>query len=85
VVDALVDKVIHAGTREDLVAATRALDRVLLSGRYVIPHWQLKATRIAYWDYLHRPEVVPLYGLDLFSWWADPAKAAERSSGKQGG
>lgn len=82
VVDALVDAVIHADSRADLIAACRALDRVLLWGHYVIPHWQIKAHRIAYWDKLSRPEVVPPYGLDLFAWWIDPAKAARLGGAK---
>ena len=76
VVDALIDKVIQAPTREDLVAATRALDRVLLWGHYVIPHWHIQVERVAYWNKFSRPDITPRFGLDLFAWWVDPAKVA---------
>jgi microcin C transport system substrate-binding protein len=87
VVDALINKVIYAPTREDLVTATRALDRVLLWGHYVIPHWHIRSTRIAYWNKFMRPETSPKYGLDLFSWWVDPMKVAgiERRQEELGG
>ncbi len=76
VVDYLIGKIIEAPTREDLVAATRALDRVLLWGHYVIPHWHTRVIRVAYWDKFGRPAITPRYGLDLFAWWIDPAKLA---------
>ena len=63
VVDQLVDRIIQAPTREDLVTATRALDRVLLWGHYVIPHWHSRVFRVAYWDKFGRPEINPPYGL----------------------
>jgi microcin C transport system substrate-binding protein len=87
VVDQLIDKIIYAPTREDLVAATRALDRVLLWGHYVIPHWHIRSTRIAYWNKFVRPETDPKYGLDLFAWWVDPMKVAgiERRQEESGG
>ena len=56
VVDHLIDQIIQAPTREDLVTATRALDRVLLWGHYVIPHWHTRTFRVAYWDKFDRPE-----------------------------
>jgi microcin C transport system substrate-binding protein len=77
VVDHLVEKIIEAPTREDLVAATRALDRVLLWGHYVIPHWHIRTFRVAYWDKFDRPQNNPPYGLPVLSWWVDPVKVAE--------
>jgi microcin C transport system substrate-binding protein len=77
VVDHLIDKIIEAPTRADLVTATRALDRVLLWGHYVIPHWHSRTFRVAYWNKFDRPETTPPYGLPLFSWWVDPVKVAE--------
>jgi len=77
VVDALIERVIRAESREELLAATRALDRVLLHGHYVIPHWYSPVTRVAYWDKFERPEVDPRYGLDLNAWWVDPDKAEQ--------
>jgi microcin C transport system substrate-binding protein len=76
VVDALVDKIIQAPTREDLVTATHALDRVLLWDHYVIPHWHITYDRVAYWDKFARPKINPKYGIDLFAWWIDPVKLA---------
>lgn len=71
-VDALVEHVIAAETREDLVAATRALDRALLWGHYVIPHFHAGVTRVAYWDKLSHPEPLPPYGIAFDAWWVDP-------------
>ena len=76
VVDALLEKLVHAESREDLVAATRALDRVLAWNYYVIPHWYIDSFRVAYWDMFGRPKNPPPYGLDAVEdWWIDPAKA----------
>jgi len=69
VVDELVNLVIQAPTREELVHRTRALDRVLLHGHYVIPNWYLAKDRIAYWSFLQRPETVPKNGVDINNWW----------------
>ena len=77
VVDALVDKVILAEDREDLVAATRALDRVLLWNYYTVPQYFQPTMRYAYWDKFGIPEEQPEYfGIDTFSWWIDPEKEA---------
>jgi microcin C transport system substrate-binding protein len=84
VVDHLIDRIIEAPTREDLVTATRALDRVLLWGHYVIPHWHSRIFRVAYWDKFDRPESNPPYGLPLFSWWVDPVKVADVEQRKAG-
>jgi microcin C transport system substrate-binding protein len=86
VVDHLIDKIITAASREDLVTATHALDRVLLWGHYVIPHWHIRDERIAYWDKFARTDVNPRYGIDLFAWWVDPAKvAAPQRPGERSG
>lgn len=75
-VDDIVDKLIHSKSREDLVTACHALDRLLLWQYYVIPHWHFGAYRIAAWDIFGRPKTNPPYGLDVISdWWIDPAKA----------
>ncbi len=84
VVDALIDKVIFAPDRESLVVATRALDRVLLWGHYVIPQWHIRYERLAYWDKFGRTGVAPKYGADLFAWWIDPGKAADLDRRKSG-
>jgi microcin C transport system substrate-binding protein len=77
VIDELIDLVISAPDRESLVARTRALDRVLLWGHYVIPHWHMQSFRVAYWNKFSRPEVSPPYGLPLNAWWIDREKLAE--------
>jgi microcin C transport system substrate-binding protein len=87
VVDELIEKIVTAHTREALVDAARALDRVLQWGFYVIPQWHNRVTRVAYWDKLDHPEQWPRYGVDLFAWWVDPAEAAtiERERQNLGG
>ncbi len=78
VVDALTAKVLEARSREDLLAATRALDRVLRAGHYWIPHWYKAAHNIAYWNKLDRPETKPKYDRGVLdTWWYDSAKAAK--------
>ncbi|TVM17336.1 ABC transporter substrate-binding protein [Oceanidesulfovibrio indonesiensis] len=74
-VDALIESIINADSREALITACRAMDRVLLWGHYVVPQWHTGYFRLAYWDLLERPGDNPPYGLDLFSWWIDPEKA----------
>lgn len=70
VVDALAAAIPAAKTREDLVAATHALDRVLMAGDYMVPFYYLGADDIAYWtSRLHHPAAIPLYGTILESWW----------------
>lgn len=70
VVDALVDKIIFATSRSALIAATRALDRVLLWGHYVVPQWHAPAHRLAYWPGLSHPDPMPPYGLGVSDlWW----------------
>ena len=75
VVDDLVDKIIYAVTREELIAACRALDRVLWYGYYLIPNWYLPVHRLAYHDKLLSPTTLPLYYDPmqlLFTWWLKP-------------
>src|SRR5690606_33481297 len=77
VVDALVERVIFATDREDLVAATHALDRVLLWGYYIVPHWNLPKVWMAYWNKFGMPEEQPSYlGVDIESWWIDKEREA---------
>ncbi|MGO4525527.1 extracellular solute-binding protein [Microvirga sp. 2MCAF35] len=78
-VDALIDKVIFAKDREELVAATRALDRVLLAHNYVVPQWFYGKQRTARWNRYSHPETMPRYGGAAFPtiWWYDEAKAAK--------
>jgi microcin C transport system substrate-binding protein len=78
-VDALIEKVIFAKNRDDLVAATRALDRVLLWNFYVVPQWTYGKVRTARWDRFGRPDKLPEYGFSAFPtiWWYDQQKAAK--------
>jgi microcin C transport system substrate-binding protein len=77
VIDELIELVIAAPTRESLIARTRALDRVLLWGHYVIPHWHIQADRVVYWNKFGHPETPPKYGLAMINtWWIDEAKEA---------
>jgi microcin C transport system substrate-binding protein len=73
VVDALVERLIVADSREELVATTRALDRVLLHQDYIIPHWHSITHRVAFWDKFNMPKTLPKYDTGfLFSphtWW----------------
>ena len=77
VIDALIEKVIAAKSRSELVTATRAIDRVLRAGHYWVPHWYKAAHNLAFWDKFSRPEIKPLYGRGVIeTWWYDAAKAA---------
>jgi len=74
-VDKLIDRVVYAKDRDELVAATHALDRVLLWNYYVVPQWYDDEIHVAYWNKFGIPEKQPDYsGIDPFSWWIDPAK-----------
>ncbi|MFZ3204495.1 MAG: extracellular solute-binding protein [Pseudomonas sp.] len=71
-IDQLVEGLINANSRQSLVAHTRALDRVLLWGHYVIPNWHIKTWRVAYWNRFEHPKVTPKYDIGLNTWWARP-------------
>jgi microcin C transport system substrate-binding protein len=81
-VDAIIEKVVFAKNREDLVAAVKALDRVLLWNHYVVPQWSYNKLRAAHWDRFSHPDRLPKYGISAFPalWWWDAEKAA-RSRG----
>ncbi len=77
VIDALIDKIVFAKDRAELVAATKALDRTLLWGFYLIPNWHNPAQWIAYWDRFGRPEKLPSQTSGFPTiWWHDAAKAS---------
>jgi len=78
-VDALIDRIVYAKNRAELVAATHALDRVLLWNFYVVPNWTYGKVRTARWDRFGRPDKLPEYGLSAFPtiWWWDAGKAAK--------
>ena len=83
VIDELIEELITAPDRAGLVARTRALDRVLQYGYYMIPNFHLSAFRAAYWDKFRRPEISPKYGIGIDSWWVDP-KAEQTIEAKKG-
>jgi microcin C transport system substrate-binding protein len=72
-VDALIRRIVFADNRDDLVAATKALDRVLLWNHYVVPQWNFSKLRTARWDRFGHPDHMPKYGLSGFPalWWSD--------------
>ncbi len=76
-VDKLINRVIFAKEREDLIAATKALDRVLLWNEYILPGWTIRFDRTARWDRFGRPDVLPAYAEPAFPtvWWWDDDKA----------
>jgi microcin C transport system substrate-binding protein len=79
-VDTLIDRVIFAKNREELVAATKALDRVLLWNHYVVPQFTYDKDRTARWDRFGHPDPVPIYATRAdfpTTWWWDAAKAAK--------
>ncbi|MEM9870347.1 MAG: extracellular solute-binding protein [Pseudomonadota bacterium] len=61
-IDAMIDAMLTATTREDSIAATRALDRLLIAGRYVVPFWQFTSGRIAHVAEMKYPDTLPIYG-----------------------
>jgi microcin C transport system substrate-binding protein len=77
-IDALIELLIEAPDRKSLVARTRALDRVLLAGNWVVPNWHIAAQRIVYWDIFGRPKQSPYKGVSIMTWWIDPAKAGAK-------
>lgn len=82
-VDALIDKIVFADDRETLIAATRALDRVLLARHYATPTYTLRKSRIARWDRFSHPEVLPEFSIGFPTvWWYDEAKAAKTGAAK---
>lgn len=80
-IDRLIDKIVFATDRADLVAATKALDRVLLWSHFVVPQWHYPFERIAYWNKFGRPDKLPsLTAGFLQTWWVDKEKAAALQS-----
>ena len=72
VIDALVERVIAADSRTTLLPACKALDRVIRSGRYWVPHWYKASHWLAYWDVFGRPTEQPRYALAIpETWWSN--------------
>ncbi len=80
-VDKLINKIIFAKDRDELVAACRALDRVLLWNHYVVPMWNIPYERVAYWNRFGRPEKLPDHSIGFPAiWWWDADKAGKVKS-----
>jgi microcin C transport system substrate-binding protein len=82
-IDGLIDRVVLASDRDELVASARALDRVLLWHHCVVPQWAYGKIRTARWDRFATPDNMPIYGLSAFPsiWWWDAERAAKIASG----
>ena len=82
--DAMIAAMLGAKTRAEFVSAVRALDRILLSGRYGIPLYYAPKQWIAAWSFLRQPPLSTLYGARIETWWADTAKSAASQGLKEG-
>jgi len=71
-IDQLVEQLINADSRQNLINHARALDRVLQWGYYVIPNWHIKTWRVAYWNHIGHPKVSPKYDVGIDTWWIKP-------------
>ena len=76
VIDALIEKIIAASSRKDLITSVKAMDRVLQWGHYLIPQFHASFDRIAYWNKFGRPKITPPQGNQFVSWWVDAKKEA---------
>ncbi len=82
VVDALVEKVIKAKDEQTLIAATKALDRVLQHNYYVVPHWNITKFRLIHWNKFGKPKISPKYSLGIGTWWSLESEGkSSKSSG----
>lgn len=82
-VDALIEKVVTAPDRKTLETAAHALDRVLLWRWYVVPNWDSRVFRVAWWDRFGRPDKPIREGVNFDTWWVDPAKAPATDAAKR--
>jgi ABC-type oligopeptide transport system substrate-binding subunit len=73
-VDALTNGLANAKTREDLVAYAKSLDRVLLSGHYVLPLYHNAKTYLAHWNKIEHPNFIPTMATPIFAWWSGEGK-----------
>ncbi|MEE3288828.1 MAG: extracellular solute-binding protein [Pseudomonadota bacterium] len=83
VVDELIELLVKSESREQLNVRTRALDRVLLWGHYVVPHWHIRADRVIYWDKFSRPPSPVRSGVMTTRWWYDAQKAGALEQARQ--
>ncbi len=85
VVDALVGQLIAVDSQQAQLDAAHALDRVLLHGWYVVPHWHTQSAKLAFWDRFARPPVAIRTGFVLDDWWVEPARSAVVEAARRGG
>ena len=71
-IDAMIAALLKAETRADVVAAVRALDRVLISGSYVVPLFYVPELWVARWTYIERPVTTSMHGYLPETWWRQP-------------
>ena len=74
VIDDIVEKLISAKNRKELINYTKVLDRILLFNYYVIPQFHIGHYRVAYWNKFSRPSISPKYDLGFDFWWYDKNK-----------
>ncbi len=80
VIDEVVEKLIATRTRTELLAHTRALDRILRWEHYIIPQWYIASFRVLYWERFGKPKTAPPYGVPFTAWWIDAEKARALSA-----
>lgn len=83
--DGLIETAINAQDRPALAAATRAMDRILLRGWYLVPHYHNTRFWVASWNRFARPDIPVRSGFVLDSWWVDPALAARTDAARRAG
>ena len=76
-IDGLIERLINAKDREELITITKALDRVLLWNYYVIPQWHISSYRVLYWDFFDQPTIKPKYSLGFDTWWINQNKYSQ--------
>jgi len=73
-IDGLIESLINAKDREELITITKALDRILLWNYYVIPQWHISSYRVVYWNLFDKPKIKPKYSLGFDTWWVNQNK-----------
>lgn len=84
VIDAVIQGLINAPSRASLVAHARALDRLLLWGAYVIPHWYSQNSRFVYWKKFGQPQNIPAKGTAIDMWWVDSKQQDKLNAWRRG-
>ncbi len=88
-VDELIEKIVQAATREDLIVCIQALDRILMHQFYIVPHWYIAYDRLVYWNRFSRPRVnasqSPVLNNIIEWWWWDDGKALALKKAREKG